>query len=257
MAVNKSQVFSALPVFLCIILFISSVSADSWQAPAIPKPSSLYDPAAFPEFSSLLHSSTVAAVPSSWTRQTSPTFYSTLAAIKAPWAPTAIPVPVYGIPIVQAIPKVRFPPDVWRSDLAPMIPPTPTVTTSPAPVRAPAEPPVPHVPVSTNSLYISGLSVTDGSVQIMNGGPSQVDLTGWRIGNGVESINFIKWPLGNGKYFTFTLQPHMTFSVHTGIRGAVTATDLYWPFEHLWSQSGEHAAYLYDSYGTLVSSLEG
>ncbi len=229
----------------------SSASQVSWQNPIIPNSALLYSPTGFPTFSSLIAPFNQSGIPSAWTQPKVPSFAERLAKFPSSWT-SAFPYErAPAIPVVPTVPKNTFPAPEGQTALPKNL--TPVRPLVPAPDSQYA----PEIPVQTDTLYIAGLSVEEGSVRIMNGGLTSIDLTGWRIGNGINSINFMKWPLGNGKFFRFTVQPHMAFTVHTGKRGTVSATDLYWPFERLWNPSGEHVAYLYDPKGNLVSSLTG
>ncbi len=227
-----------------------SASQVSWQTPIIPN-SALYPSTGFPTFSSLITPFNQSGIPPAWTQPKVPSFAERLAKFPSSWT-SAFPYDMApAIPVVPTVPKNTFPAPEGPANLPQNLKPVSL------PIPSPDSQYAPDIRVPRDSLYIAGLSVEEGSVRIMNGGLISINLTGWRIGNGINSINFIKWPLGNGKFFRFTVQPHMTFTVHTGKRGTVTATDLYWPFERLCSPSGGHVAYLYDPKGNLVSSLTG
>ncbi len=118
--------------------------------------------------------------------------------------------------------------------------PTPTPTTQPGTTQSP--------------VYLSALDVTAEYLKITNSGNEKIIMTGWKISNREgRSFSFIDYPLGNGAIFTYTLMPHSTVTVHTGIEGNPSSLHLYWP-EEMWNDAGD-TAYLYNPGGVLVSTL--
>ena len=102
---------------------------------------------------------------------------------------------------------------------------------------------------STESMvYVSELNLQDEWVKLSNGGGSPVSLKEWKIGDE-----------GNKHTFTFpayTLNSETTLTLYTG-KGANSATVMYWGSgSPIWNNDGDKA-YLYNSNGELVSTLEG
>lgn len=114
--------------------------------------------------------------------------------------------------------------------------------------------PVPSHGPAGSGVYLSDLDLTGEYVKITNGGNVNIVMTGWKICNQAgQSFSFIDYPLGNGAYFTYTLLPWSTVTIHTGTAGNPSSFDLYWP-EEMWDDSGDTAS-LYNPEGVLVSTL--
>lgn len=137
-----------------------------------------------------------------------------------------------------------------RTTFIPKVLPDPSNPVFPVPSPTP----VPEPGTAQSPVYLSALDVTAEYLKITNGGSEKIVMTGWKISNREgKSFSFIDYPLGNGAVFTYTLMPHSTVTVHTGIEGNPSSLHLYWP-EEMWNDAGD-SAYLYNPQGVLVSTL--
>lgn len=137
--------------------------------------------------------------------------------------------------------RTKFTPNVLPDSQIPVFPtPSPTPTSDPGTIQS--------------TVYLSSLDIIGESLKIINSGNEKVVMTGWKISNQEgRSFTFIEYPLDNGSFFTYTLKPHSTVTIHTGMEGNPSSLHLYWP-EEMWNNSGD-TAYLYNPEGVLVSSL--
>ena len=139
-----------------------------------------------------------------------------------------------------------------NTTFSPRVLPTPSNQVFPTP--APTQTPDAGSGATQSPVYVSDLNCIDEYVKITNSGSSRVIMTGWKISNRQgKSITFIDYPLGGGSYYTFTLLPKSTVTVHSGMEGNPSSLHLYWP-EEMWNDAGD-TAYLYNPEGVLVSTL--
>jgi competence protein ComEC len=111
---------------------------------------------------------------------------------------------------------------------------------------------VPEETVTSSSaesaVYVSDLNLKDEWVKVSNKGSSPVSLTGWKIEDNGSKHTYT--------FPSYTLDSSSTLTVYTG-GGTNSATELYWGSgSPIWNNDGD-TAYLYDSSGKLVSTLEG
>jgi hypothetical protein len=99
-----------------------------------------------------------------------------------------------------------------------------------------------------STVYVSDLNLKDEWVKVTNKGSSPVLLTGWRIEDDGSKHTYT--------FPSYTLNSGSTTVVYTG-KGMDSATELYWGSGNpIWNNDGD-TAYLFDSSGKLVSTLEG
>jgi len=120
----------------------------------------------------------------------------------------------------------------------------PTPTPTPGPAQVENQPPV----------FLSDLDVSAEYVKITNTGNDRIIMTGWKISNQQgKSFTFIDYPLPGGSFYTYTLLPRSTVTIHSGVEGNPSSFHLYWP-EKMWNDSGDTAC-LYNPEGVLVSTI--
>ncbi|WP_321417169.1 lamin tail domain-containing protein [uncultured Methanomethylovorans sp.] len=101
---------------------------------------------------------------------------------------------------------------------------------------------------SDEGVYVTGLDLKNEWVKIKNSGSSTMDLTGWAIRDEGDKHTYT--------FPSFQLEAGATVTLHTE-DGTNTGTELYWGSGNsIWNNDGD-TAFLYDSSGNLVSSLEG
>jgi competence protein ComEC len=101
--------------------------------------------------------------------------------------------------------------------------------------------------VTGSTVYVSNLNLKDEWVKISNKESSPVSLSGWKIKDKGSKHTYT--------FPSYTLDSGATVTVYTE-EGTNSNTELYWRLDGpIWNNNGD-TAYLYDSSGKLVSSLE-
>ena len=170
-------------------------------------------------------------------------------------------VPVNPVVTVAPIPATQpvFPFSHYFTNLKPItIPPTPysTISTTVTAVPTPTPTPGGVVPDQTSGISLAELNLQGKYVRITNTGITPVVMTGWKITNKQGNpLTFIDYPMGGGSTFTYVLNPHSTLTVYFGKEGAVSSTELYYPWGiDFWNPRGDTAS-LYNPQGQLVGRI--
>ncbi|MGB9927602.1 MAG: MBL fold metallo-hydrolase [Methanosarcina sp.] len=99
-----------------------------------------------------------------------------------------------------------------------------------------------------STVYVSDLNLQNEWVKLSNQGSSPISLKSWKIEDEGSKHTFT--------FPVYTLGPEATLTLHTG-KGENSATEIYWGSgSPIWNNDGD-TAYLYNSNGELVSTLEG
>lgn len=133
------------------------------------------------------------------------------------------------------------------------------VTVPDTPYYLPSTPVTPVVtvsPVTGGGVSLTELNLPGRYVKITNPGTSPVIMTGWKVTNSRgNSLNFIDFPLGDGRTFTYVLYPYSTVTIYFGKEGIITGNELYYPpGTDFWDPGGDTAS-LYDPDGRLAGRI--